>query len=461
MVSGLSRISTVSVISSSSRSGGKPGLGERGVDAREKARLVELQRRDVDREREPPRPARGGGERGAEHPVAERQDLAGRLGGGDEGGRVQLAAQRVAPAQQRLEARHPAVGEVDVGLVDEVHLPVAERAGEVELEPAAVERRGGVRRLVQYEAVAAVGLGAAERGVGLDQQVGRREVGRRGGDDADARLDDQRAAVEHQRLADRREQPPRQRHLRLVVAGGDDDEAVALEPEQEAARAEHRLQPRAGHREERVAGGAAERLVDRAEAVEVEHQEPGRAGALAPQRRRDQPLGGGARPDRAASAAAPSGAGRRGRRRRQQQRRSELGGVGEGARHRRRQPPVAAVRDQQEAERVAVRPGHRRDRREAGVEVECRGIEPARAPGRMRRRRPVDRAAAPERQQVGGGGDQPRLAAAGVEQGGGGEAGMDGEQPEERTGKTLASPVPHLRAGSSGQPPGIVRYNLQ
>ena len=385
----------------------------------------------------------------------ERQDLAGRFGGGDEGDRVQFAPQWMAPAQQRLEARHPTVGEVDVGLVDEVHLPIGERACEVELEPAAVERRGGVRRLVKFETVAAVGLGAAQRGVGLDQQVGRREVGRRGGDDADARLDPQRAAAEHQRLADRREQPPRQRHLCLVVAGGDDDESVTLEPEQEAARAEHRLQPRAGHRQDRVAGGAAERVVDRAEAVEVEHQEPGRAGALAPQRRGDQPLGGGARPDRAAPmVAAPSGAGRRGRAR--QERRSELRGVGEGARHRRRQPPVAAVRDQQEAERVAVRPGHRRDRREAGVEVECRGIEPARAPGRMRHRRPVDRAAAPDRQQVGGGGDQPRLAAAGVEQGGGGEAGMDGEQPEERTGKTLASPFPHLRAGSSGQPPGIV-----
>ena len=74
------------------------------------------------------------------------------------------------------------------------------------------------------------------------------------------------------------------------VARRDDDEAVALEPQQPAAGAERLLEPRAGHREERVAGGDAERLVDRAEAVEVEHHQPGtarRAGA-GPARRRSR-----------------------------------------------------------------------------------------------------------------------------------------------------------------------------
>ena len=97
-----------------------------------------------------------------------------------------------------------------------------------------------------------------------------------GGDDADARLHHDGAAVEDQRLADRLQQPARRaRGGRPTVAGGDDDEAVAFEAEQPVAGLEGLLEPGAGYREERVAGGDAERLVDGAEAVEVEHHQPG------------------------------------------------------------------------------------------------------------------------------------------------------------------------------------------
>ena len=111
--------------------------------------------------------------------------MAGRLGERDEGGGLQLAAGGVAPAQERLGAGDAAVAEVDEGLIREVHLAEGERVGEVELEPAALELERALGRLVQHEAAAALDLGAAERGVGLHQERGRR-VGGGGGDDADA-----------------------------------------------------------------------------------------------------------------------------------------------------------------------------------------------------------------------------------------------------------------------------------
>ena len=229
--------------------------------------------------------------------------------------------------------------------------------------------------------------------------------------------------------------------------GGDDDETVAVEAQQEAARADRRLQPRAGHREQRVAGGAAERLVDRAEAVEVEHHQAGRAGGMALERRRDQPLGGGARPDRAVQRGRCFRRPRRPVGRLRQQRRRELGDVGERARQRRGQAPLAAIGHHEAAERAAVRPDDRRGRGEAGVEAERRRVDPARRsrgdPGYL----PVARVGRAHREHRGGDGDGAGRVGTGVDQRGGVEARIAGQQPEERVREAFAATVPHLRAG--------------
>ena len=140
--------------------------------------------------------ARASAVRSAQRP--ERQDQAGRLGERDEGGGRQLAAQRVAPAEQRLDAADPAVAQVDVGLVDEVHLAVVDGVGEVELEPALLERQRLLRRARAATKRARPSILARRSAVSAcisSSEVGSSSAG--GRDDADARLHHDGAAVEH------------------------------------------------------------------------------------------------------------------------------------------------------------------------------------------------------------------------------------------------------------------------
>ena len=147
----------------------------------------------------------------------------GRLGERDEGGGRQLAAQRVPPAQQRLDAADPAVAQVDVGLVDEVHLAVVDGAGEVELEPALARsatassagscsaKRARPSILARRSAVSAC----------IEQRARVGVVGRAWPATMPmlACITDG-AAVEDERLADRLEQPAREaRAVRAGVAG--------------------------------------------------------------------------------------------------------------------------------------------------------------------------------------------------------------------------------------------------
>ena len=292
----------------------------------------------------------------------------------------------------------PAVAEVDEGLVGEVHLAVGERVGEVELEPAPLELQRALGGLVQHEAAAPLDLGAAQRGVGLHQQRPASALPAGRHDDADARLHDDGAAVEHQRLADRLQQPAGQRPEPGRPARRDDDEAVALEPHQPVAGFERLLQPRAGDGEQRVAGGDAERLVDGVEAVEIEHHQPGgpsaapariavstsrcaaargriaaRSAGRAPCRRRRPPRArassGAASTAASARRRASAGVSRRGRRSAasrkppgQRDDGGERGGQPEGRRDRACAPPARAA-----AREPASRPGRRGAPRSAGV----------------------------------------------------------------------------------------------
>ena len=266
----------------------------------------------------------------------------------------------------------PAVAEVDVGLVGKVHLAVGHGMGKVELEAALLGCHAVLCRLMQHEPAAALDLGAAERGVGLlEHRLGGLAGG--GGDDADARLHHDGPAVEHQRLADCLQQVAGERAEVSRLAGGDDDEAVAFEAEQTVAGLEGLLEPGAGYGEERVAGGDAERLVDGAEAVEVEHHQPGGAdGATAAHRGFDEALRGGARPDRRLQRRpGQRGAARLVRLARAgEERRGEGGGGGEALGQCRGQAACSAVGDEEEAGGDCVRGEDRGDGGEGSVEPE-------------------------------------------------------------------------------------------
>jgi hypothetical protein len=119
---------------------------------------------------------------GAQHVLAELDDQAGVLGHRDELGRRHRAALGVVPAQQRLDARDLAAGQVVEGLVGEPQLVGAlERAAQVGLD---LQSRGhpraqpGVEHLV---AAAPALLGAVQRGDAVQRRVqGRGRPGRRG-----------------------------------------------------------------------------------------------------------------------------------------------------------------------------------------------------------------------------------------------------------------------------------------
>ncbi len=131
-----SAISALSVISSSSRGRHEPVLRERGRDVEHEPRLLELQRRKIDRDADLARPFRGGSARFAQRPVAERADHAHFLGDRNEIGRRHRAAHRMLPAQKRLDADELAGLERDEWLIDERELARIERFANVEAQLA-------------------------------------------------------------------------------------------------------------------------------------------------------------------------------------------------------------------------------------------------------------------------------------------------------------------------------------
>ena len=120
----------------------------------------------------------------------------------------------------------------------------------------------------------AVGLGAVQRQVGILQKLlgivaiaGRHR-------DADAGADHDRMAVEQIGLADRLKQPPRQQHgiLRARQPALDDRELIGVEAGDDIVLAQRRAQALGDAAQQLVADAVAERIVDRLEIVEVEHQ---------------------------------------------------------------------------------------------------------------------------------------------------------------------------------------------
>ena len=227
-------------------------------------------------------PARELAEGLVEHVQRERLHQPGLLGRRDEVARRDHAALRVLPAHERLDARELARAHVDLRLVVQQQLAVADRArklgeqrqarGVVMVELGRVDR---VRR--------ARVLGEVHRDVGaLQQQVDVVSVSRIARD-ADARLDVQRQPVDEERLLERREDPldhVLEDARRLADVRDEDAELVAAEPGHRVGLAHDRGQAARKLDQQQIAVVVAEGVVDLLEAIEV-HQQDGELGALA------------------------------------------------------------------------------------------------------------------------------------------------------------------------------------
>ena len=167
--------------------------------------LLELHRREIDRDLEMRRPFRRVGAGAPQDPAAERHDQAAFLRQADELIGEQQAAFRMAPAHQRLGAAALPLADVDDGLVVQLEFVAQQRAPHVLFELAAVARlrlHGGLEEAI---AVAAFGFRLVEREVGMaHERVGVVGVLRRQRD-ADAGADDDLAAIDVVRLGEARQ----------------------------------------------------------------------------------------------------------------------------------------------------------------------------------------------------------------------------------------------------------------
>ena len=207
----------------------------------------------------------------------------------NEFGRRDHAALRVAPADQRLDARHVAGVDVHDRVIVQFEFLVDQRVAQIRLMGAARVRLDTHRIVEKAPGVAALGLGAVQREVGiLDELVGGRAVlGRERYPDAGA--DIQMIAVEIVGRRDGAEQPVggADRGFALIALDRRDNrELVAAEPRDRVGVANAGREPLSHHLQQFVADRMAERVVDGLEQIEIEHEkrEPAAVTALPRQR---------------------------------------------------------------------------------------------------------------------------------------------------------------------------------
>ena len=173
------------------------------------------------------------------------------------------------------------VDKIDQRLVIRPQHVVLDRVAQVDLDLAAALGAGVHSGLEEAEGAARVVLGARQRHVGVLQQLlgfvavaGRHR-------DADAGADDDGMAVEQIGIADRLQQPLGEQHgiLGPRQPALDDREFVGVEPGQRILLAQRRAQALGDAAQQLVADAVAERVVDRLEIVEAEHQHGDLVGA--------------------------------------------------------------------------------------------------------------------------------------------------------------------------------------
>ena len=249
-------------------------------------------RRDVDRDGRAGGAALQGGQVGqgaAQDPPGQVGDDRAALGAGQEQVGQQQPALGVLPAHQRLEAGHRAGPPVDLRLVVDHQLLVAQRPGQL-LGAGAV---GG--RPVAAGAAPALGggLGVVHRGVGGLQQVGdgAAVVGVDG--QPDGRGDRPADLVETDRLGELGEEvlgSPLEG--RRVGCGEEQGELVAAQAHREVLGGGDGPGPLTDLDEHPVTGVVPQGVVDGLEAVQVEQQQPGLPAGLLGVGDQPRPLGG-------------------------------------------------------------------------------------------------------------------------------------------------------------------------
>ena len=257
------------------------GMFQRIRHHREQIAAAELERRQVHGDTDVVRPGRGIEAGAAQHQAAQRIDQAGFLGNRNELGRRDHTTLGMRPAHQRLEAGDAAALEIDQRLVVGAEHVVLDRVAQLDLDLAAALSFCMERGLEEGEAAARIQLGARQRHVGaLEQLFGLIAVTGRHRD-ADRGADHHGMAVEQIGIGNGLEQAFCEAHRVLGARQPilDNSELVRIEPRQRVFVAQGRAQPLGDAAQELVADRMSQRVVDRLEIVEPEHQHRDLLGA--------------------------------------------------------------------------------------------------------------------------------------------------------------------------------------
>ena len=214
----------------------------------------------------------GDGLRGLVHrPAAELEDQPAFLGDRDEFGRADLAAVVMGPACQRLEPRDLARLQIDQRLVEQLQLVLVERAAKLGLDREAPARRARFPGLIDLRLARRLGL--LDRELGVAEQLFR-ILTRLHQCNADRAFDPDFELAQLERRGHHLLDPLRrgQRIFDPALQPDEDAELIASGPGQHVTAAERRDQPPGEGDQQLVAGQAAHRLVDAAEAQHVDHQ---------------------------------------------------------------------------------------------------------------------------------------------------------------------------------------------
>ena len=256
--------------------------GECARDPQRQRRRLQLDRRDVDGQPDMRRPAGGLGTGGLHDPVAEFVDQPGVLGNRDELRRGNHAAFRMAPAQQRLAARHLAAREIQQRLVVEFEAAIGQCLAKILLHGEPRLGAGVHGRFEEPMGPAATGLGGVHREVGvLDQLIEFGAVLRRQRD-ADAGIGREMMAETVVRLPDRLVNPRDEFHDVGAVAdtGPDHRKFIASQPGDQVGWFEAVLDAGGHGLQQFVADMVPERIVDTLELVDVDVEQGERPAGI-------------------------------------------------------------------------------------------------------------------------------------------------------------------------------------
>ena len=249
----------------------KIGLGQNAFDHVDEIGAAELQRRDVDRDREA-RPGLAVEAGAAQHLLAELDDQPAVLGNRNEFGGRNLAAFGMRPTAERLDAHHHFPAVVDDRLIGDPQAVVLDRGAQLVFQELALDQVRIHRRVVDAGSIAALVLRPVERQIGMAHDVGRAADILVDDGDADAGADDDGLIGDGVGRADGGDHARGDRLQGRVIeaAGGDDGELVAAEPGDHVVATQGAGEPLGDAADELVADRVAERVVDILEVVEID-----------------------------------------------------------------------------------------------------------------------------------------------------------------------------------------------